>query len=56
MSDTSATKKAAIVALLEQKMSNRAVAKKENVFPSTVSRIENQQTKWCKPPIQLEIT
>jgi hypothetical protein len=40
MSDKSATKKAAIVALKEQKMSNRAVAKKkENVLPSTMSRI-----------------
>jgi transposase len=39
MSDTSATKKAAIVALKEQKLSNRAVAAKENVSTSTVSRI-----------------
>jgi transposase len=39
MSDTSATKKATIVALKEQKLSNRAVAAKENVSASTVSRI-----------------
>jgi transposase len=39
MSDTSATKKAAIVALKEQKLSNRAVAAKENVSASTASRI-----------------
>jgi transposase len=42
MSDTSATKKAAIVALKEQKISNRAIANKENVSPSTVSRINKR--------------
>jgi transposase len=39
MSDTTAAQKAAIVALKETEMSNRAVAYKENVAPSTVSRI-----------------
>jgi hypothetical protein len=42
MSDTSATKKATIVALKEQKLSNRAVAAKENVSASTVLRINAQ--------------
>ncbi|KAK7015347.1 hypothetical protein R3P38DRAFT_3570789 [Favolaschia claudopus] len=39
MCDTSATKKSAIVALKEAGWSNRDVAEKENVAPSTVSRI-----------------
>ncbi|KAK6971809.1 hypothetical protein R3P38DRAFT_3141101, partial [Favolaschia claudopus] len=42
MSDTTASKKAAIVALKEARFSNRAVAEKENVAPSTVSRINNR--------------
>ncbi|KAK6966656.1 hypothetical protein R3P38DRAFT_3119248, partial [Favolaschia claudopus] len=42
MSDTTASKKAAIVALKEAGFSNRAVAEKENVAPSTVSRISNR--------------
>jgi transposase len=39
MCDTSATQKAAIVALKEAQQSNREVAEKENVAPSTVSRL-----------------
>jgi hypothetical protein len=35
MCDTSATQKAAIVALKEAQQSNREVAEKENVAPST---------------------
>ncbi|CAK5266520.1 unnamed protein product [Mycena citricolor] len=39
MADTSAPKKATIVALREAGLTTREVAKKENVAPSTVSRI-----------------
>ncbi|KAJ7859886.1 hypothetical protein B0H13DRAFT_2355921 [Mycena leptocephala] len=39
MSDTSAVQKATIVALKDVGMSNRQVADKENVAPSTMSRI-----------------
>ncbi|KAJ7165193.1 hypothetical protein C8R46DRAFT_1035799 [Mycena filopes] len=57
MSDTTAAKKGAIVALKEAGMSNREVADKENVAPLTVSRINARGTskapkKGC--PIKMD--